>query len=75
MKPLKMAGTIPLSLLICSISTLSACSTQSWYEGTRSAHDVSCMKLPDTEYKDCMNETQKKSWKQYQQDRENLEKR
>ncbi len=57
--------------LLFSLTGLVACSTQNWYSGAQSAQTAHCMKQPQAEYDDCMQQSGK-SYNEYEKDQEEL---
>ena len=58
-------------LIAISLSCLVSCSTQAWYAGAQSAQTTYCMKLPISEYDDCMKQSNT-NYDEYEKDRESL---
>jgi hypothetical protein len=48
---------------------LTACTGQQYYEGLKAGHRASCLEYPESEYKDCIDETGT-SYEEYKQQRE-----
>jgi hypothetical protein len=49
--------------------TMTACTGQQYYEGLKAGHEASCLKYPESEYADCVDETDA-SYEEYKQQRE-----
>ncbi|MBE9568709.1 MAG: hypothetical protein IMF14_08430, partial [Proteobacteria bacterium] len=47
-----------LTLAALLTMTLPACSKQNWYQGARSAQTAQCMQGPESEYKDCNQQSE-----------------
>jgi hypothetical protein len=53
------------------LMVLTSCSTQNWYAGAQSAQTAHCMKVPVSEYEDCINQSTE-SYDEYSKNREQL---
>ncbi len=51
--------------------TLSACSKQNWYLGAQAAKQAQCMKGPDAEYENCMQQSNE-NYDEYKKSRDEL---
>ena len=60
---------IALTVILCF--GLTACTTQSWYQGAQSAQTAHCVKEPISEYEDCMKQTEG-NYENYEYEREQL---
>ena len=49
--------------------TMTACTRQQYYEGLKAGHRAGCLEYPESEYKDCVDET-KTSYEEYKQQRD-----
>jgi hypothetical protein len=58
-------------VIAASLLSLTACTTESWYQGAKSAQATHCMKEPISEYEDCMKQTEG-GYHSYQEKREQL---
>ncbi len=58
-------------MAVALLLTLTACTTESWYQGAKSAQAAHCMKEPISEYEDCMKQTEG-GYDSYQEKREQL---
>ncbi|MBW8190354.1 hypothetical protein K0504_04835 [Neiella marina] len=57
-----------VSILTLSIA-LAGCSHQSWYDGIQTSKRNDCMKLPQSEADQCLNETNK-TYQEYERERQ-----
>ena len=44
-------------LVAILVIILTACTRQQYYEGLKAGHRASCLEYPESEYKDCVDET------------------
>lgn len=44
-------------LLVMPLLCLTSCSTQAWYTGVQNAQTAHCLKVPASEYDDCIDQT------------------
>jgi predicted small lipoprotein YifL len=49
--------------------TMTACTSQQYYEGLKAGHRAGCLEYPESEYADCVDETET-SFEEYKQQRE-----
>jgi len=62
-----------LTFILLTVSFLSACSQQNWYQGAQSAQTANCMKQPLAEYNDCNQQSQEMSYQKYEKKQEQLQ--
>lgn len=60
---------MPKALLLIPLLCLVSCSTQAWYAGTQNAQTAHCLKVPASEYNDCIDQTTE-SYNEYEKKRE-----
>lgn len=63
--------TLIKSFIITITMATVACSKQGWYEGVKAANKSNCLKQPDSEYQDCIADSDD-SYEQYNRKREEL---
>lgn len=49
--------------------TMTACTRQQYYEGLKAGHRASCLEYPESEYADCVDETET-SYEEYKSQRQ-----
>lgn len=57
-------------LLYALLLLLAGCSTQAWYEGSKASAESECRKLPPGGYEDCMSRVNRKSYEDYEKERQ-----
>lgn len=63
----------PSLLLLLAAAALGGCSTQAWYEGTRTSNQVNCSQAPNKDAEQrCLQQSNSKSYLEYQRERESL---
>jgi len=62
-----------LTFILLTVSFLSACSQQNWYQGAKSAQTANCMQQPLAEYNDCNQPSQEMSYQEYEKIQEQLQ--
>lgn len=65
-------STATVALLLPLIS---ACTAQSWYEGSKASARQQCAQLPPGSYEDCMSRVNRQSYESYEQERERMRSR
>ncbi len=63
----------PLFILLFVFLSLSACTSSNWYHGMKASEQVQCLNVPQSEYDECMKNSNE-SYEEYKQKREELEK-
>ncbi len=43
-------------MIVASLLSLTSCTTESWYQGAKSAQTTHCMKEPVSEYEECIKQ-------------------
>ncbi len=61
--------TLLLSALLVLLP-LAGCSTRAWYEGSKASAESECRKLPPGGYEDCMGRVNRKSYEDYEKERQ-----
>ncbi len=61
--------TVRKTILVFLLLIITACSKQQYYEGLKAGRKSSCLQYPESEYKDCVDETET-SYEEYKQQRE-----
>jgi hypothetical protein len=56
-RPHNFITRIATGLVIICILVITACTTQQYYEGLKAGQRANCLKYPDSEYDDCIDET------------------
>ena len=61
-------------IAVASLLVVTGCTTESWYQGAKSAQTSHCMKEPISEYEDCIKQTGEdgESYQSYKEKREQL---
>ena len=49
--------------------TMTSCTSQQYYEGLKAGHRAGCLEYPESEYEDCVDETET-SYEEYKLQRE-----
>ncbi len=57
--------------IILLVTALTACSKQAWYQGAQSSQTAHCMKVPVSEYNDCIQQSSE-NYDVYNKNRETL---
>jgi len=59
----------PLVLMAFAILTMSACTTQSWYEGVKEGARNNCRSQPPGEVESCLEKLNSKTYEEYEKAR------
>ena len=61
-------------IVVASLLAVTGCTTESWYQGAKSAQTSHCMKEPISEYEDCIKQAGEdgESYQSYKEKREQL---
>jgi len=62
-----------LLIIFSSILILNACSNEAWYKGSKTSHEISCLKESKSDYETCINEN-KHSHDEYELAKDQLNK-
>ena len=70
---LQIDSIMPIRALVCCLLllALSACSKQQYYEGLKAGRRASCLEYPESEFEDCVDETNT-SFEEYKRQREQV---
>lgn len=60
-------------IFFCTFATINACSTEAWYKGSATSHDIRCLQESKSEYEQCVNDN-RHSHDEYQQTKDQLKK-
>ncbi len=61
--------TTQKSVVLILLLTMTACTGQQYYEGLKAGHNASCLEYPESEYADCVDETET-SYEEYKSQRQ-----
>lgn len=60
----------PLILALLVLVLLPGCSRRAWYEGARQSAENECRQLPPGGYEDCMRRVNRRSYEDYEKERQ-----
>ena len=57
-------------LFLLALTALPGCTARAWYEGSKASAESECRKLPPGGYEDCMSRVNRKSYEDYEKERQ-----